>query len=107
MVQTGEFSKFLLKPLRFPFAFIPQTLGRKLFSGVILPIPILGIILVSFRQYVILPGTTRVFLFLLSLFITCGIRYSLSTLAGAGAFFWEQANALTHLRWILESSVGG
>lgn len=107
LVRTGEFSKFLLKPLRFPFAFIPQTFGRKLFSGIIVLVPIIGIILFFFRQYLIAPRGLQLLLFAFSLCLTLGIRYALSTLAAAGAFFWEQAGALTHARWMLELTIGG
>ena len=107
MVRTGDFSKFLLKPLRFPFAFIPQMMGRKLFSGIIILIPLVGAIVLFFYQYIVFPHGIQLFLFFCSLFLTLGIRYALSTFAAAGAFFWEQANALTHARWMLEIVLGG
>lgn len=107
MVRTGEFSKFLLKPLRFPFAFIPQMMGRKLFSGIIVLTPIIGVVVLFFRQYLVVPHGIQLVLFLFSILLTLGIRYALSTLAAAGAFFWEQSEALTHARWILEMTVGG
>jgi len=107
LVRTGEFSKYLLKPLRFPAAFIPQTFGRKLFSGFVMITPIVAVIGIFFRQYLVFPSKIQLLLFLLSLIITLGIRYSLSTLAAAGAFFWEQSGALTHVRWVLEIVAGG
>lgn len=107
LVRTGEFSKYLLKPLRFPFSFVPQMMGRKLFSGIIMLIPIVGVVVLFFRQYLVFPHGIQFMLFLFSLLLTLGIRYALSVLAAAGAFFWEQAGALTHARWILELTVGG
>lgn len=107
LVRTGEFSKYLLKPLRFPFAFIPQMMGRKLFSGIMILIPIVGVVVLFFRQYLVFPHGIQLMLFLFSILLTFGIRYALSTLAASGAFFWEQAEALTHARWILELTIGG
>jgi len=106
-VRSGEFSKFLLRPLRFPFAFIPQTFGRKLFSGVTMIIPMLIIIIGVFHRYLVIPTLPGLLFFIPSLFITIGIRYTLSALAAVGAFFWEQSEALTHARWILEIVAGG
>lgn len=106
-VRSGEFSKFLLRPLRFPFAFIPQTFGRKLFSGVTMVIPMLIAVVLIFHQYLVVPDSAMFLFFLLSLAITVGIRFTLSALAAAGAFFWEQAEALTHARWALEIVAGG
>lgn len=107
MVQSGEFSKYLLKPIHFPFAFIPLTFGRKLISGIVMAIPMLLIVGTVFRHYLTFPNRLMFGFFLLSLLITIGVRYSVSVLAGAGAFFWERSEALTHARWMLEMTIGG
>lgn len=106
-VRTGDFSKWLLKPLRFPFAFIPQTIGRKVFSGFVMLLPMLTLILVSFHRYLVFPDTPMLVFFALSLVVTVGLRFTFSAIAAAGAFFWEHAEALTHARWVLEIIAGG
>ncbi len=107
MVRTGEFSKYLLKPIRFPFAFIPQALGEKVVGGLILPLAMFIPLVIIFKENLIFPKPSGLLLFLVSLILTLGIRYSLSVLAGAGAFFWERSEALTHARWMLEMIAGG
>lgn len=106
-IRTGEFSQYLVKPLHFPRAFIFQNLGRKLFSVIILLLPAITAIALIFRQHLITPNRTAVMIFMVSIFISYGIRYSLSVLVAATGFWWEQASALVHLRWVLEILAGG
>lgn len=106
-IRTGEFSRFLIRPLRFPLAFIFQNLGRKLFSIPVFLLPAFIVITRVFHQHLVLPEKMSVLLFAVSVVIAYGIRYALSTLAAAGGFWWEQAGALVHLRWILEVIAGG
>jgi ABC-2 type transport system permease protein len=107
LIRTGEFSKYLVKPIRFPFAFIPQALGQKVISGIVLPLAMLVPLVAVFGKHIIFPEPSRLLLFLLSLILTLGIRYTLSVMALAGAFFWERSEALTHARWMMEMVVGG
>lgn len=106
-IRTGEFSRFLLKPIAFPFAFIFQNIGRKIFSIPIFLIPTVLFISLLFRQQLIFPQQKSLLLFAGALCVTFGIRFALSTLAAAGGFWWEHASALTHLRWVLEIVAGG
>lgn len=106
-IRTGEFSRFLLKPLRFPQAFIFQNLGRKLFSITTFLIPTITLVTVMFKRYLIAPTASSLSIFIIAMIISYGIRYTLSTLAASGGFWWEQAGALVHLRWMMEILAGG
>ena len=105
-IRDGTFSRYLLKPVSTPWLFIPVTLGRKLFANVIL-LPILVLMVVAFRQYLVFPGLAAGLLFVVFLFISSFIRYSLSVLITTAGFYWEQTYSLVHLRWILETVAGG
>lgn len=105
-IRDGTFSRYLLKPVSTPWLFIPVTLGRKLFANVIL-LPILVLMVVAFGQYLVFPGLAAGLLFVVFLFISSFIRYSLSVLITTAGFYWEQTYSLVHLRWILETVAGG
>ncbi|MBI2309667.1 ABC-2 family transporter protein [Candidatus Collierbacteria bacterium] len=105
-IRDGTFARYLIKPIRSPELFIPVTWGRKLFANLIL-LPIIALMIIGFRQYLVFPDLAGVLLFAAFLFISSFIRYSLSVLVTTGAFYWEQTHSLVHLRWILETVAGG
>lgn len=106
-VRTGQFSRFLLRPLHLPFAFIFQNIGRKLFSIPVFLTPSIILISLLLRDQLVTPQKLSLVLFLVFTFIAFFIRYSFSVLAASGAFWWEHAAALVHLRWVLEIIAGG
>jgi len=106
-IRTGNFSRFLLRPLTFPFAFIFQNLGRKMFSVPIFVTPAALIIFLLFKDNLIFPDRRGFFVFIASVSISIVIRFALSTIVASTAFWWEQSSALTHLRWVLEILAGG
>lgn len=105
-IRDGTFSRYLLFPISVPLVFIPFTLGRKIYSTILL-LPIFLITLFIFRQNILYPTGISFLLFLVSIIIASVIRYSLSVVVSTGAFYWEQAHALLHARWLLEVMVGG
>lgn len=106
-IKSGEFSRFLVRPLTFPLAFIFTNIGSKTFSIPLLLTPVIFMTSVVFHTHIILPDPMSLLLFSVSILIAFGIQFTLSTLISAGAFFWEQAEALLHARWILEVIAGG
>ena len=105
-IRDGTFSRYLLKPLRLPWLFLPVIWGRRLFENILL-IPVSALIIILFRQYLVIPDLPSLSLFAVFLIIASFIRYSLSVLITTAAFYWEQTYSLVHLRWILEAVAGG
>lgn len=105
-IRDGTFARYLLKPLSPPWLFIPVTWGRKLFANLVL-LPVVSLIVIVFRQYLVFPDLVGILLFVIFLFMSSFIRYSLSVLITTAAFYWEQTYSLVHLRWILETVAGG
>lgn len=106
-IRTGDFSRYLLRPLVFPFAFIFQNLGRKMFSVPIFVTPTVLIIFLLFKNYLVFPNRAGFLVFIAAVLVSIGIRFALSVLVAAVAFWWEQSTALVHLRWVLEVLAGG
>ena len=106
-IRTGGFSRFLLRPLTFPFAFIFQNLGRKMFSIPIFLIPTALVISLLFKDHFIFPNRTSFLIFVAAALVSFGIRFTMSVFAASGAFWWEQSSALIHLKWVLEVLAGG
>lgn len=106
-IRTGGFSRFLLRPLKFPLAFIFQNLGRKMFSIPIFLAPTGIMIFLLFKNHLVFPGRAGLLIFIAAALVSFGIRFSISVLAASGAFWWEQSSALVHLRWVFEVLAGG
>lgn len=105
-IRDGTFARYLLKPLSLPWLFLPVIWGRRLVENALL-LPVAAVIIVLFRQYLVIPDPYSLFLFAVFLLISSFIRYSLSVLITTAAFYWEQTYSLVHLRWILEAVAGG
>lgn len=106
-IKEGTLSRFLVKPIKFPLANIPQNLGGKAFNTIFLLTPVLVIIISIFRNQLIIPSPQILFLFLLSLVPAFFIQYSISVLVSSVAFYWEQAYSIVHIKWMMESMIGG
>jgi len=106
-IRTGGFSRFLLRPLTLPFAFIFQNLGRKMFGIPTFVIPTALIIFLLFKDHLVFPNRAGFLIFTAAALISFGIRFAISVLVASGAFWWEQSSALVHLRWVFEVLAGG
>lgn len=106
-IRTGSFSKWLLKPIRTPFMFIPDNLGSKMFSIPFTLIPLIAILGLIFRDFLIVPDMKVFLWFGLALFATYAIKFSLSLITATMAFYWEQSRAALHARWVAEIVFGG
>lgn len=106
-IKDGTFSKYLLKPIRFPFALIPQNIGGKIFNTTFILLPALTAIIFLFKDYFIVSSPQIIALFILSLFISYSIQYSISVLVAATGFFLEESTAFVHLKWMLGIVAGG
>lgn len=106
-IRSGSFSRFLLKPLSIPFAYIPQNIGGKIFHvGVLLSI-ILLVIAIVLGSHVLYPTLLNLIFFGTSLVAAYLIQYSLSVLVTAVAFYMEQSSAVIHLKWMFDVVAGG
>lgn len=106
-IRDGTFSRFLVKPIKLPLAYIPQNLGGKIFNTAFFLIPIIVVALIFLKDQFILPKPNSLFLFGISLIAAYLIRYSISVMVSSLAFFWEQSNASLHVKLMLESFAGG
>ncbi len=106
-IRDGTFSRYLLKPIRVPLAFIPQNLGGKLFNTIFLFIPIIGISFLIFRQQISITPSAGWLVFLISLGVAYFINFFICKIITTIAFFWEQSFAFTHVKWVLENVAGG
>lgn len=106
-IREGTLSRFLVKPIKFPLANIPQNLGGKAFNTLFLLVPVLAIVVSVFKNQLITPPPQLLSLFLLSLIPAFFIQYSISVLVSSVAFYWEQSNSIVHIKWMLEAMVGG
>ena len=106
-IREGTLSRFLVKPIKFPLANIPQNLGGKAFNTLFLLAPVLVVVISIFRNQLIIPSPQILFLFLVSLIPAYFIQYSVSVLVSSVAFYWEQSNSIVHIKWMMESMIGG
>ena len=106
-IREGTLSRFLVKPIKFPLANIPQNLGGKVFNVLFQLAPVLVIMISIFKNQLIAPPPHLLLLFLLSLIPAFFIQYSISILVSSVAFFWEQSYSIVHIKWMLEAMAGG
>lgn len=106
-IRTGAFSKWLLKPVRTPFMFIPDNLGSKMFSVPFTLTPLISILGLVFKKFIIIPDTKVFMWFGMALINTYAIKFSLSLIAATVAFYWEQSRAAMHVKWVMEIIFGG
>ncbi len=106
-IRDGTFSRFLLKPLRMPFAFVPQNLGGKVFNTLFLLLPIIIFIVSVFHKQIIMAPISSWPLVIASLIVAYLLNFFISKIVTTVAFFWEQSSALVHIKWVLESVAGG
>lgn len=106
-IRDGTFSRFLLKPIRFPFSFIPMNIGNKLFNTAFILFPVVIITSIVFRNQLMFPNLPRLLLFCISLVIAYGLQYTMAVVVASSAFFWEQSRAVLHAKWMLDNFAGG
>lgn len=106
-IRDGSFSKFLVKPLAIPFAFIPQNIGGKIIHVGIMLSAIILVFSMFLGNYLIWPSFINLVLFVISVMAAYLIQYSLSVLVTAVAFYMEQSSAVIHLKWMFDVVAGG
>jgi len=106
-IREGTFSRYLTKPISVQKYLIWDNLGGKTFNTLFLLFPVLIFFIFLFHNYIIYPGFLNLLLFLLSLVIVFFIQFFLALLVASCSFFIEQAFAVNHLHWMLDSVAGG
>jgi len=106
-IRNGTFSRFLLKPISYPLAFIAPSIGGKLFHFTFLFMPVILTITFILRGYIVYPTFLNLMLFIVSLIAAFMLQYAFSVCITAVAFYLEQASAFMHVKWILENVAGG
>lgn len=106
-IRQGTFSRFLVKPLSFPSAFIAPSIGGKLYHFIFLFAPIILVTSFVLKGFVIYPTLANGILFILSIVAAFLLQYALSVMITSVAFYLEQASAFMHVKWVLENVAGG
>jgi len=106
-IRTGSISKYILKPFTVPKMMLMQELGWRVLNFAIVIVPIILLITIFGRNFLILPTLSG--LLLVVVFITCSftINVLISVLITAVAFFIDQGKTIVHSKWMLGGIFSG
>jgi ABC-2 type transport system permease protein len=106
-INDGTISTFFLRPFSFFKHAIVGALAWRTFKLIVTILPLIVIIALFFPQSVIAPKFITILCLIMFTFIGFCLDSLLSFAIVAIAFFFEQAKALIHLKWILDDLFDG
>ena len=106
-VNDGSIARFFLKPFTFFHHAVIGSISWRAMSMILAVIPIVSLLMIVFREVIVIPHIWTLIAVLLAIVLGYGIDVMVSLLIVAAAFYFEQARALAHLKWMLAGVFGG
>ncbi len=109
-IRYGKIDFYFIKPLRFFSYVITRFLARQLFAFLLFLLPFsvtLGVIMKIYHLSFAIPSFIQLVLLLGFLLLGLCFNALLSFLIMLSAFWLEEANGITHFKWIIVQIFGG
>lgn len=106
-VNDGTIARFFVRPFSYVHHVVLDAISWRMFNLIVFTIPVLVLIFVVFRDIILTASLGKILLMMLFLLAALCIEVLTGLAIVAVAFYFEQAKALIHLKWILNGIFGG
>lgn len=106
-VNDGTIARFFVRPYSYIRHALMDSISWRVFNLLVVAIPLLVVLFMVFPSLLLKTSLSRMAIVILFLLLAWGVEVLTSLAIVAAAFYFEQARAFTHLKWMLNGIFGG